>query len=174
MPGAGGSTSTTAERVAEFESAAAEARRIYPAGAAASEDTGTAAGAAATAADTPEQKHRASLFVAEVIPWLVLAQMRGDHWRITELQVRDLAPLWAQVLDKYFGDRWWQLTGPEAQLILTLGMIFLAKQREEKALIEAQAKAAAEASASVGKPTGAPSENGGKPPEWESGPAAKV
>ena len=63
----------------------------------------------------------AGLFIAEAVPFGVMAQLRGPHWKLNEEEVRALAPLWVEVLDKHWPG-WYSNMGPEVQLLTVLLM----------------------------------------------------
>lgn len=143
------------DRQVEFERAAAEAATLA-AGveASAGADKEGAASAGVTAESLPgetqppsipdEAKQKASEFVAEWVPFGVMAQVRGSHWAVSAEQVRELAPAWADVLDKYWPE-WWKFSGPEARLLLILGLVVFSKiqiEREIKRRLGVQVDAA--------------------------------
>jgi hypothetical protein len=131
------------DRQEVFEQAAAEARAI----AEPESEQPASLESAPTPPPAPDEARRtASLFVAEMLPFGALAPFRGDHWKITQEQVEQLAPLWAEVLDKYYPG-WWERTGPEIRLGIAVGFICLAKYQVEKVLMKQLEKQVEEAHA---------------------------
>lgn len=163
MPSDAGENSTTPET---FEAAAAEARAIPVEEAAAA----TAPSVSPVVEAVPDEagiKEAGSRFIAEMIPFGVLAQFRGKHWLIEKEQVEMLAPIWCRLLDKYLPG-WWSEMGVEAQLLVVLLPLILAKYQHDR---ELQTMAAPHAEAKAAK---AAMPDTAKSQTWEGGPVGSL
>lgn len=168
----------------EFNRAAAEARAlgggthedgVAPGTAEAEPEREAAIGSAVLPLPPPEEaaKKTASLFVAEFIPFGALAQFRGEHWRVNEAEIKTLAPLWAETLDKYWPN-WYKVGGPEIRLGIMLLMMIKARMDLERLKLAEQNKSAATATAG-GDATGGGAAPPSPPPglrTFDGGPSA--